>query len=336
MNFSPMKKNYEIISSITPKFRYDGKTEFKAWQTAARAKLAELLGMSKFEKCDPEFNIEYTKDCGEYIECRFTIQSEPGYYFPSVIRFPKGKEGKRPLMICLQGHSNGFHISLGIPIYDGDESSINGGDRDFCVRAVKEGYIALAVEQRCFGECNGKDGGGTNCYESTFRAILSGRTTIGERVWDISRVIDAVLEHFAEVDPDRVCLMGNSGGGTATYYAACLEERITLAMPSCAVCSWDQSVALMKHCLCNLVPNIANYFDMGDLGCLIAPRKLIVVNGARDPIFLEPGVDKSYALIKEAYEAAGVPANCELVTGPEGHRFYADLSWPVVHKMMND
>lgn len=336
MNFSPMKKNYEIISSIKPRFRYDGKTDFISWQKSARDKLSELLGMSKFEKCDPEFNIEYTKDCGEYTECRFTIQSEPGYYFPSVIRFPKSKEGKQPLMICLQGHSNGFHISLGQPIYEGDAEDINDGDRDFCVRAVKEGYIALAVEQRCFGECKGKAGSGTNCYENTFRAILSGRTTIGERVWDISRVIDAVLEHFDAVDPERVCLMGNSGGGTATYYAACLEERIALAMPSCAVCSWDQSIAVKYHCLCNLVPGIANYFDMGDMGCLIAPRKLIVVHGVTDSGFYKPGVDKSYALIKEAYEAAGVPENCELVTGPAGHRFYADLSWPVVHKMMND
>ena len=60
--------------------------------------------------------------------------------------------------------------------------------------------------------------------------------------------------------------MGNSGGGTATYYAACLDERISLAMPSCAVCSWDQSIAVKRHCACNYVPYIANYFDMGDMG----------------------------------------------------------------------
>lgn len=75
---------------------------------------------------------------------------------------------------------------------------------------------------------------------------------------------------------------------------------------------------------------------MGDMGCLVAPRKPVVVNGAQDSIFLRPGVDNSYALIKEAYEAAGVPENCEPVTGPAGHRFYADLSWLVVHKMMSD
>ncbi len=336
MNFSPMIKNYEIISGITPEFRYDGEVDFATWQKNARAKLSDLLGMGKFEKCDPEFNIEYKTETEDYTEYRFTIQSEPGYYFPSVLRVPHGKVGKQPLMICLQGHSNGFHISLGKPIFPGDEEDINDGDRDFCVRAIKEGYATLAVEQRNFGECSGMEEAGTNCYQSTFRAIMHGSTTIGERVWDTSRVIDAILEHFDMIDPDKICLMGNSGGGTATYYAACLEERIALAMPSCAVCSWDQSIAVKRHCLCNLVPDIANYFDMGDMGGMIAPRKLIVVHGVTDVGFYKPGVDKSYALIKNWYEVAGVPMNCELVTGPAGHRFYADLSWPVVHKMMGD
>jgi len=340
MNFSPMLKNYEIVKGITPSLRYDGKSDFAEWQKAAKAKLSELLGMDKFEKCDPEFNIEYKEECDGYTEYRFTIQSEPGYYFPSVLRVPHDKKyeknGKLPLIICLQGHANGFHISLGKPILEGDEDDINSGDRDFCVRAIKEGYAALAVEQRNFGECTGLETLGTNCYQSSMRAMLTGRTTIGERVWDISRVIDACLDNFEIVDPDRILLMGNSGGGTATYYTACLEERICLAMPSCAVCSFKESIAKMRHCACNYVPYIANYFDMGDLGGMIAPRKLIVVHGVKDHGFLKPGVDESYEIIEKLYEAADVPENCEIVAGPEGHRFYADLSWPVLHRMMND
>ena len=79
--------------------------------------------------------------------------------------------------------------------------------------------------------------------------------------------------------------------------------------------------------------NIARYFDMGDIGGLIAPRKLIVVNGKQDNIFPDEGVRETMEIIKPLYAAAGVPDNCALVTGPEGHRFYADLSWPLVHSM---
>lgn len=337
MNFSPMIKNYEIVAETMPKLRYDGTSDFADWQRRAKEKLSELLGMNRFTKCDPKFNIEYKTEYEEYTEYRFTIQSEEGYYFPSVMRVPQGKEvGKSPVVICLQGHSNGMHISLGNPKYPGDEASISGGDRDFVVRAVKEGYIGVALEQRNFGECNGKDTPGTNCFESSMRALMTGRTTIGERVWDVMRLIDCLLQNFDFIDPDRICLMGNSGGGTATYYTACLEERICLAMPSCAVCSWDESIAVTKHCACNYVPNIANYFDMGDMGGMIAPRKLIVVHGVLDNIFRKAGVDRTYELIEKSYVAAGCPENCDLVTGPEGHRFYADLSWPIVHRMMND
>ena len=110
-----------------------------------------------------------------------------------------------------------MHISLGRPKYPGDEDSIKGGDRDFCVRAVKEGFAAIAVEQRNFGECGAEETGRPRCYESTLTALLMGRTTIGERVWDVSRLIDLLESDFSDkVDLENICCMGNSGGGTAT------------------------------------------------------------------------------------------------------------------------
>jgi len=325
--------NLEIIEKTTPQLRYDGTEDFKAWQMKARTKLFELLRMQNLKKSiNNNFKIEYVKEEENYTEYRFTLESEPGYVFPSVMRVPKGVEGKIPVILCLQGHSKGMHISLGNPIYEGDVETISGGDRDFVVRANKEGYAAIAIEQRNFGECGGTPKG-PDCHVSSMSAIINGRTTIGERVLDTSTVIDAITEHFDFLDTDNIALMGNSGGGTATYYTACLDQRIKLAVPSCAVCTYKHSIAAMKHCVCNFVPNIANYFDMGDLGGLIAPRKLVVVNGKEDNIFPEPGVIESFEIIKKMYAAAGVPDNCALVTGAGGHRFYADDAWPVMHKM---
>ena len=166
---------------------------------------------------------------------------------------------------------------------------------------------------------------------------MMGRTTIGERVWDVSRAIDAIERHFSDkIDTDRIYLMGNSGGGTATYYAACIDERIKCAMPSCALCSWEESIVAVEHCSCNYVPDIAKYFDMGDLGGLIAPRGLVAVSGAEDKIFRRAGVKASFELISGMYEAAGVPDKCAWVEGPWGHRFYADLAWPVFRKITGE
>ncbi len=330
-------KNYELHIKNTPLLRYQPGTDFAEWQRKAREKLSELLGMNNFKKCDLKFNIEYRKETEEYIEYRFTIQSEENYFVPCVMRVPLGMEiGKHAVMVCLQGHSTGFHISLGVPIYDGDVETIQGGDRDFVVRANQEGWIAVAVEQRGFGECKGTDEFPKHCHLTSVVGMLTGRSTLGERAWDVMRVIDALLENFDFIDAEKICLMGNSGGGTATYYTSCLDERIALCMPSSAVCSFDMSIAVKRHCSCNYVPKLAKYFDMGDLGGMIAPRKLIIVHGITDVGFYKPGVDDVHALVSTAYEAAGVPQNYDLVTGPYGHRFYADLSWPLVHKMMGE
>jgi 2-keto-3-deoxy-galactonokinase len=54
-------------------------------------------------------------------------------------------------MICLQGHAPGMHISIG-QAGDEHEEELIEGDRDFALQAVRNGYVALALEQRCFGE----------------------------------------------------------------------------------------------------------------------------------------------------------------------------------------
>lgn len=56
------------------------------------------------------------------------------------------------------------------------------------------------------------------------QAIMLGRTLLGERCYDISRLIDA-LSYFSEIDIDKIGIMGNSGGGTTSFYAACIGSQ---------------------------------------------------------------------------------------------------------------
>ena len=225
-----------------------------------------------------------------------------------------------------------MHISLGAPKYPGDEETISGGDRDFARQIVKRGQAALALDQRGFGERGGTPKGPA-CQQPAVQALLLGRTLIGERCWDISRAIDAVLAHFPQIDGDRIALMGNSGGGTATIYAAALDERITAAMPSCAFCGYLPSIGAQHHCICNYVPGILKDFDMGDLGALIAPRSLVVVSGQGDGIFPIDSAREQAEITRAAYRAAGAPDQFEQVVGAQGHRFYANDAWPVFDRL---
>jgi len=113
-----------------------------------------------------------------------------------------------------------------------------------------------------------------------------------------------------------------------------MDERIHLAMPSCSVCTYDDSIMAMHHCPCNFVPHIRRYFDMGDLGGLIAPRNLIVVCGQEDRIFPLPGVRECFARIHSLYEAHENAGQCLLVEGAGGHRFYPDETWPLARPIL--
>lgn len=322
----------ELLRNQVPSMAYDG-GDPEVWKAKARAKLSDLLGMGKFQKVDPKLDIEYETQLEKAKEIRFTFQSEEGYRVPCHLLLPNGVENP-PVMICLQGHSTGMHISLGRAKYEGDEESINGGDRDFCVRAVAEGFAAIALEQRTMGESRNEKSSG--CANSTMTNLLMGRTTIGERVWDVSRLIDVLEESFADVvDTSCITLMGNSGGGTATGYTAALEDRLVLAMPSCAMCAFTESIGAMHHCVCNYVPRIAEYFDMGEIVGMAYPKYFVQVSGALDNGFLIKGSRKVYGDGKKIYDAAGLADRCVLVVGEEGHRFYADLAWPEVHRLLN-
>ena len=67
-------------------------------------------------------------------------------------------------MICLQGHTAGMPLSLDRPKDKGDEEDLKGGDRDFCIRALKEGFSTIALEQCSMDELDVRDG--RVCYVS--------------------------------------------------------------------------------------------------------------------------------------------------------------------------
>jgi dienelactone hydrolase len=328
--FAPETCHAHLLEIASRSLAFDPRRDFQAWRRQVDAKLRELIGVLP-ERVPLDPRIEYERENDLFRETRFVFTSETLVDVPCHLLIPRGGGGPFPVVICLQGHSTGMHISLGRPRHAGDEESI-AGDRDFALQAVREGYAALVVEQRCFGEREDsrppdRATVGRGCHHATLVALLLGRTMIGERVWDVSRAID-VLGWFPEIDGGRIGCVGNSGGGTITYFAACLDGRIGIAMPSCYVCTFRDSIGMIDHCEDNYIPGILRFFEMGDLACLIAPRPLVVVAGREDPIFPIEGVAETFDTIQHIYAAAGVPDRCRLVVGPEGHRFYADLAWP--------
>jgi hypothetical protein len=145
----------------------------------------------------------------------------------------------------------------------------------------------------------------------------------------MSRLLDWALSR-EDVDGRTVLMMGNSGGGMVTLYAAALDTRITVAVPSCSFSAVASREGHVYHCDCNAVPGILEFGDLYDVAGLTAPRHLLTVNGRLDALHSTAEIERSAARVKAIYAAAGVPERYEHRWGAEGHRFYADLMWPFV------
>src|SRR5206468_8309980 len=122
------------------------------------------------------------------------------------------------------------------------------------------------------------------CEPAAGGALMVGRTMIGWRVWDIMRTIDYMATR-PELDAGRFGCMGISGGGTATLFAAALDERLRVVMVSSYLNTFRDSVGSLAHCIDNYVPGILNWAEMHDIAGLIAPRPLFVESGEHDAIF---------------------------------------------------
>lgn len=163
--------------------------------------------------------------------------------------------------------------------------------------------------------------------------LVAGRTPLAERLWDMKCLLDWA-ESYPSVDKDRIVMTGNSGGGVLTAYAAAIDERIRVAIPSCSFTSATSSEGYLFHCDCCMVPGLRDWGDWAEIGGLVAPRHLLLVHGVSDGLHKRTDVEKVAASVSNIYKAAGVPDRTVLKWGPAGHRFYPDLMWPFVEKAL--
>ena len=191
----------------------------------------------------------------------------------------------------------------------------------------------IAPTTRAFGETRSpadKDKDAvSSCRLQLMHDLLLGRTPIGDRVWDMARLIDWAIAHQG-VDPARIAITGNSGGGTVSLFAAACDTRISVAVPGCYFNTFAGSIGSIIHCDCNYVPGILRLGEMHDIAGLIAPRHFLAVAGRDDPIFPVAHTEAAFAQLAKVYAAASVPDRCELYIGDGGHRYYKERVWSFI------
>ncbi len=332
---SPSNAHAYIMDRMKPSMSYAG-GDVKAWQRKLRKNLAKLTGYDVMprQRIDLAPRTLWRKKHALGTIEKIIFSSEPGSDVPAYVCIPDRAKTPYDFVICVQGHSSGMHNSIAVERNNHRKSIKVEGDRDFGIKCMEYGYAALCIEQRAFGDREERlIKSPKRCHHVSMQALMLGRTLIGERVWDIDRGID-YLKSRSDVNMDTIGCMGNSGGGTATTFAAALLPRLGAAMPSCSFSTFRQSIMSMYHCQCNYIPGLYPVADMGDILGLFAPRPLVVVSGDKDPIFPVSGARSEFRRLKKIYRAADAPGNCRHVIGKGGHRFYAAQAWPAMKKLM--
>ena len=122
----------------------------------------------------------------------------------------------------------------------------------------------------------------------------------GMRVWQSERMLDYLIER-GDVDPERIGVMGISGGGLASSFFAAYEKRIKACVVSGFLCTFKDSIMSIYHCVDNFIPGLLKQGEMADLFGLIAPRPMLIEAGTDDDIFPIDGVKSSYERLENLY-----------------------------------
>lgn len=318
-------------STSRPRLAFSPSRDFSAWQAELREELCRVMALPAEADTELHPTTERDAETDEYTMDRISFEAESGETVPGYLLYPKAGTPPYPTMICLQGHAPGMHISIGRAKTAKEESLIRGG-RDIALQSVRHGWAALVIEQRAFGE---RAEEGISCNNRALCDLLKGRPLTGQRVYDVMRAVDFIGTQ-ADLDSERIGCMGNSAGGTVTFYAACVDPRIRLAIVSCSFGTFESTWLYKQHCSCGYLPSLLKVADMPDLAGLIAPRSLLIVAGKQDYLARFDGVLEGYQVAQKCYLAAGHADRVTLSVGELGHQFYPELAWPVIQGLRDE
>ncbi len=318
--------------------------EWKDWQSRFRKRLSEISGLDEVRTANQglELKPQLLERVEEpsYIREKWVIQSEPGIWIPFYFLKPvKPSTVPMPVIITPHGHGRrGKEIYIGNYSNEAERNHAMEGDRDIAIQAVQCGYAVIAPDQRGFWEMareqevlkEERD----SCPDLQKKAMLFGRTLIGERVHDMRRLID-FIQTQPELDTQRIGITGNSGGGTTSLFTAALDERISLCVPGSYFCTFHASVLTEEHCPCNIIPGILKLGEMYDIAGLIAPRPLLIVHGRDDEMFPSHATREAVAHTRKIYAAFEAEDRFDYYEGDGGHRYFKQPVWPFVKQYFN-
>lgn len=242
-----------------------GPKAVRAWQQKLRADLPTLIG--KFPARKPAVPPAQVKGRIERPDCiieKIIFESQPGFYVTANLYVPRERAKRCPAVLFTCGHSSN---GKAYPHYHA-----------CCLGLAGKGYVVLNYDPLGQGErsqfIQGRNVWPVTATVAQHNAVarpsfLLGRTLLLFRIWDGIRALDYLLSR-PEVDPVRIGVVGNSGGGEMAQLLAAVDERIRV----CASCSPGGS--------CESIYLTGVYWPRIRLVSLIPPRPFLIQWGQEE------------------------------------------------------
>ena len=237
-------------------------------------------------------------DRGAYRIEKVIFESQPRFFVTANLYIPSGSAGPFPAILFPLGHEAGakaheaWQIALG--------SFASKGFVAFAWDPVGQGeqsqfYDPDLRASRLVASTRGRTMLGVQC-------LLTGDSIARYPIHDGIRALDYLVSR-KEVDPARIGVTGNSGGGTLSSYLAAVDDRIKVAAPSCYITSWRSLITLLgpQDAEQNLPPWLNLGFDFPDLLYAFQLKPYLILSAIRD-FFPIGGARATFAEVRRVYD----------------------------------
>lgn len=267
-----------------------------AWETRAEKIKAQIRAGMELEtipakpKSTPIIHSKRTMD-GYTIE-NVAFESLPGIYVTGNLYRPIKKQKSYAGILCPHGHGENPHGRFR------DQTQIR------CATLARMGAVVFVLDM--VGQGDAKQ------TEHKFSKALKLNTI------DNIRALDFLIAQPG-VDPERIGVTGESGGGTQTFLLAALDSRVKVSVPTVMV-----SAHFFGGCVCESGMPIHKKGDFQtnnvEIAALTAPRPMLLTSDGGDWTKNTPEVE--FPFIQNIYSLYGKKSEVENVHLPNEKHDY--------------
>ena len=291
------------------------RADAEAYVQTVRKKIGECFGPYP-EKTPLNARVTKVVQRDAYKIENVLFESRPQFLVSANLYIPKGRTFPLPGVVASCGHSaNGKAIDT---------------YQAFCQGLARLGYVVLIFdpigqgERMQYVDSNWKPMRGTGTGEHNYAGVqqfLVDECFCMWRAWDGIRALDYLISR-EEVDVRHLGITGNSGGGTMTTWLCGVEQRWTMAAPSCFVTEFRRNMENELGADTEQCPPkaLALGLDHEDFLAALAPKPIIILAKEKD-YFDVRGNEAAYHRLKRLYRLLGAEDNIAYFVGPTYHGY---------------